>query len=110
MRFQILVVIEAAAALQQSETARVVVLEGAEPQSGRIIQWPPDPLAVAGRHQQTVRIMHLRAEIVEEPVIQRTVIKHAGQRATPNFCTLSRKNRLALTSIWVATPGLITKR
>ena len=54
---------EVAVALQKAEAARILDVEVAEAELGRVDERPPDPLAGPGLDQEPVGIVHLGAPV-----------------------------------------------
>ena len=73
--------VEVAVALEQAETARVVVGEHVEAQVFGIAQRPPDPFAAAGPHRQAVGVVDLRAPVPVHAAVVLADLVHAGARA-----------------------------
>src|SRR4249920_1891558 len=76
----VLVVVEGAVTLQQTEAAWVFVEVGIYPRVGRIYQRAPDPLPIAAPERQRVGIMNLRTPIVCHAAVVLAALEHAGQR------------------------------
>ena len=60
---EILIVFKVAVALEQSETARILVRQRRDAHPLGVDQRPPQPLATAALQQQAVGIVHFGAEI-----------------------------------------------
>ena len=80
MRLEILVVVEVPFSLHQSESPRARIGEGADLQLPRIDQWSPELFALPVPDQQSVRIMHRLAVIIDAGAVVGVEQKHRGQR------------------------------
>ncbi|CDA01428.1 putative uncharacterized protein [Klebsiella variicola CAG:634] len=71
---------EIAVQLQQTEAARVLVLEGVELQLLRVIQRPADPFAVPQPHRQPIGVVDLRVDGIAHPALVVAAAEHTGHR------------------------------
>ncbi len=87
---------EVAATLQQTEAARVFNAEVAHGQVLWIVQWTPDPLAVAGMDRQTAGIVQLATVVQYFRRLVGAEQEHAGQRGDAQFADLVTQEHLRL--------------
>ena len=81
VRRVVLVMIEVAIALQQSEAARILVLVRIEAHPARVGKRPPDPLPLAGPEREAVRIVDLWTPVAVWNALAAAALKvHAGER------------------------------
>ncbi len=77
---EVFIVAEVAATLQQAETTRVFDRVVAHGQVFWIVQWTPDPFAVAGMNRQTAGIVQLTTVVQHFRRLVGAEQEHAGQR------------------------------
>ena len=99
--------VEIAVALHEAEALDVVVGESRHDFYARRAQWPPDPFAGAGVHQQAVGIVQFGPPFVGglDAVAARRRKNIEVSGAMPNLTLSRRGNIVAETSITLSAPG-----
>ena len=110
-RFQVLVILKLAVALQQSKAARIVEFVIAQAQFFRIAQWPPNPFASVRLINSPSESCTFRSPISFGTTFFFTIQEHAGQRGDTKLLDgFAQKYAAHERPRWLEFTGLNDKR